>query len=89
MVGGMAKLGKWFIDSGMRRGTPEKDYERVITVYRDTNSWKQRVLYSEPDAAYLILLDRTGKVAWRYQGAFEQGTFQELTRKVSELIQAR
>jgi hypothetical protein len=89
MVGGMAKLGKRFIDSGMRRGTPEKDYERVITVYRDTNSWKQRVVYGEPDAAYLILLDRTGKIAWRYQGAFEQGTFQELTRKVSELIQAR
>jgi hypothetical protein len=24
MIGGMARLGKWFIDGGMRRGTPQK-----------------------------------------------------------------
>ena len=24
MIGGMARLGKWFIDSGMRRGTPQR-----------------------------------------------------------------
>src|ERR1700758_4498394 len=32
MIGGMARLGKWFIDSGMRRGTPLRDQENVITV---------------------------------------------------------
>jgi len=34
MIGGLARLAKWFIDSGMRRGTPRGDYEHVITVYR-------------------------------------------------------
>ena len=33
MIGGMAVMGKWFIDSGMRRGTPKEDHEHVITVY--------------------------------------------------------
>ena len=33
MLGGMAVMGKWFIDSGMRRGTPKADHEHVITVY--------------------------------------------------------
>ncbi len=86
MIGGAARLGKWFIDSGMRRGTPKEDYEHVITVYRNTGSWKQHVSYVDPDAAYLILLDRTGKVAWRYQGAFQEGAFQALIRKVSQLV---
>ncbi|HUB81991.1 MAG TPA: hypothetical protein VMB03_24510 [Bryobacteraceae bacterium] len=27
MIGGMARLWKWFIDSGMRQGTPRGDYE--------------------------------------------------------------
>ena len=38
MIGGMARLGKWFIDSGMRKGTPKKDHENVITVYGGTGS---------------------------------------------------
>jgi len=36
MIGGLARLAKWFIDTGMRRGTPEADYEHVITVYGST-----------------------------------------------------
>ena len=29
VLGGMARLGKWSIDSGMRNGTPRKDHENV------------------------------------------------------------
>ena len=86
MIGGLARLGKWFIDSGMRRGTPKEDYEHVVTVYRRTEYWKQLVGFDDPDSAYLILLDRTGKVAWRHQGAFSDGAFQALCRKTSELL---
>ena len=86
MIGGMARLAKWFIDSGMRRGTPKEDYEHVVTVYRGTDFWKQHVHLVDPDAAYLILLDRTGKVAWRHQGAFEDRAFQTLSRTTSELV---
>ena len=59
MIGGMARLGKWFIDSGMRKGTPRDDYEHVITVYGGTDSWKQRLGFQSPNAAYLILLARS------------------------------
>ena len=86
MIGGAARLAKWFIDSGMRRGTPKEDYEHVITVYRQTDSWKHRVSFADPGAAYLILLDRTGKVAWLHQGAFQEEQFQALSRKVSQLV---
>ena len=37
MIGGLARMGKWFIDSGMRRGTPKADHENVITVYGGTD----------------------------------------------------
>jgi hypothetical protein len=48
MIGGMARLGKWFIDSGMRKGTPKEDHEHVITVYGGTDPWKQRVGFKSP-----------------------------------------
>jgi len=85
VIGGVARLARWFIDSGMRRGTPKSDYEHVVTVYEGTDSWKKRVGFADPDAAYLILIDHTGKVTWRYQGAFDVGTFQALSSKTREL----
>ena len=59
MIGGMARLGKWFIDSGMRRGTPKTDRENVITVYGGTEPWKQRLGFKAEDSAYLVIVART------------------------------
>jgi hypothetical protein len=88
MIGGMARLGKWFIDSGMRRGTPPADQGNVITVYGGTDAWKQRLSVSDPEAAYLILMDPSGKVAWQYAGGFDEEQFKTLAAKATEL-QAR
>jgi hypothetical protein len=87
MIGGMARLGKWFIDSGMRKGTPRSDQENVITVYGGTDSWKQRVGYASPDAAYLVLLDKHGVVRWRHSGAFDEKAYRDLYTQVSALLQ--
>jgi len=86
MIGGMARLGKWFIDSGMRKGTRKNDQENVITVYGGTDSWKQRVGYQSPDAAYLILLDKHGAVRWRHSGAFDEEAYKNLYAQVSRLL---
>ncbi|MGA2170986.1 MAG: hypothetical protein ABSG62_22605 [Terracidiphilus sp.] len=86
MIGGMARLGKWFIDSGMRKGTPRSDQENVITVYGGTDSWKQRMGYQSPDAAYLVLLDKHGAVRWRNSGAFDEKAYQDLHAQVSALL---
>ena len=61
MIGGLSRLGKWFIDRGMRRGTPKADHEHVITVYGGTEPWKRRVAFRDSEAAYLILLDKPGE----------------------------
>ena len=86
MIGGMARLGKWFIDSGMRKGTPAKDQENVITVYGGVDSWKQRVGFQAPDAAYLVLLDKRGVVRWRHSGAFDEEAYKDISAQVSGLL---
>ena len=85
MIGGMARLGKWFIDSGMRRGTPKTDHEHVITVYGGADPWKQRLGYQSPDAAYLILLDQHGMVRWRHNGKFDEEAYKALSKQIVEL----
>ena len=88
MIGGMARMGKWFIDSGMRRGTPKADQENVITVYGGTDPWKKRVGFRDPKAAYLILIDQRGKVAWQYAGGFDEEPYRALSSEVSRLLAA-
>ncbi len=86
MIGGLARMGKWFIDSGMRRGTPKTDYGNVITVYGGTDPWKQRVGFHDPKTAYLILIDQSGKVAWRYAGSLDEEHYKALSSEVSRLL---
>ena len=89
MIGGMARLGKWFIDSGMRRGTPKADQENVITVYGGTELWKERLGVKAEDAAYLVIVDQTGKVVWRHSGPFEGTSYQALAVQVRKLASAK
>ncbi|MEO8052765.1 MAG: hypothetical protein ABI833_20335 [Acidobacteriota bacterium] len=86
MIGGLARMGKWFIDSGMRRGTPKTDYGNVITVYGGTDPWKQRVGFRDPKTAYLILIDHSGKVAWRYAGGLDEAPYKTLSSELSRLL---
>jgi hypothetical protein len=88
MIGGMARLGKWFIDTGMRRGTPKTDQENVITVYSGTELWKQRAGFRDPKAAYLILIDGRGNVAWQHAGGFGEDACRQLSEEVKKLLAA-
>jgi hypothetical protein len=86
MIGGMARLGKWFIDSGMRRGTPQADHEHVITVYGGTEPWKQRLGVKVEDSAYLVVLDQRGIIAWHDAGPFEDVRYKALAAQVRKLV---
>jgi hypothetical protein len=85
MIGGISRLAKWFIDSGMRKGTPRDDQENVVTIYGGTGPWKERVAYGDPHAAYLILLDAEGRVAWHYGGNLAEAPYQALATQVTRL----
>lgn len=88
VIGGLARLGKWFIDSGMRRGTPAPDYEHVVTVYRDAEQWKARLRAEDPNAAHLLLLDPAGRVVWRYSGVFDDAAYRALAAEITKLLNA-
>jgi len=72
VIGGMARVARPFIDGGMRRGTPKALHENVITVYGGASDWKLRLGFREPDDAYLLLLDRAGRIVWRHAGPFRE-----------------
>jgi hypothetical protein len=87
MIGGLATMGRWFINRGMRSGTPVDLHDRVITVYGDTDEWKRRLSYSpeHKDDAYLIVVDREGVVRWLHHGAFDQAQADDLLGVLTSL----
>jgi len=91
MIGGLATLGRWFIDRGMRNGTPAELHEHVITVYGGTGDWKRLVAYSEEREhdAYLIVLDRDGIVRWLHHGGFDQSRADDLRVLLTSLADGR
>ena len=86
VISGAAQLGKWFIDSGMRKGTPKELHENVITIYGGAAPWKKLLDYKNPDDAYLLLLDPAGHVRWQYGGRFDEARWQELAKLTSSLL---
>lgn len=80
VIGGLGRAAKWFIDSGMRKGTPRELHENVITVYGGANRWKTAMGFSKQaeDAAYLALLDQSGRVRWLYSGGYDEAAMDAL-----------
>ena len=86
VLGGMARVARPFIDGGMRRGTPKALHENVITVYSGAGEWKLRLGFREPDDAYLVLLDRGGRVVWRQAGPFREEDYALLAAEARRQI---
>jgi len=84
VIGGAAQLGKWFIDSGMRRGTPKELHENVITIYGGAGPWKRYLDYKAADDAYLVLLDPSGAVRWAHAGTLTDAAYCELAAAVAK-----
>ena len=87
IIGGWGTLGRWFIDRGMRNGTPTDLHEHVITVYGGTNDWKTRLAFSSThqDDAYLVVLDRSGVVRWLHHGDVQTAKSDELKTILASL----
>ncbi len=85
MMGSAARLGRVFIDRGMRKNTPKELHGRVMTVYGGNDDWKARVGFAAPDDAYLVLIDRQGVVRWLAHGPVSDARLQELSAAVDSL----
>ena len=64
---------RWFINSGMRRGIPDRNARaRTITLYLDKPSFRKALSMPDEKRIYAILVDRSGRVLWRAEGDFDE-----------------
>jgi ATP10 protein len=76
-------LYRFMIDNGMRAGIPDKAVRAAtLCAYIDLAPFRQALQLPTDDSIYLFLLDRSGEILWRGQGAFDQTQFGELAARV-------
>ena len=64
---------RWFINSGMRRGIPDRNARaRTITLYLDKPSFRKALNIPDEKRIYAILVDRSGRVLWRAEGDYDE-----------------
>ena len=74
-----------FVIRGIRSGVPESLHDKFLVVADQSEDWKMLASYSEPDIAYLVLLDKQGHVRWLGAGEPSATSLQALRVKVAEL----
>jgi hypothetical protein len=80
------KLIRGMITSGIKKGVPENERANFIPVVHNEAELKKLVGYKESDDAYLVVLDRNGKVAFQTHGATPDANYAQLRSKLENLL---
>lgn len=86
MIGGLGRLGKPFIESGMRKGMSKDEWDHMLTFYQNTDAWKKRAGFKGSDDAYVFVTDTDGTVKYLHGGPFQEGEFSKVAAMVRDLL---
>lgn len=86
VIGGFGMLGKPFIDSGMRRGTPQKYHENVLTVYGGAGPLRKAFGAKNDKNAVIVLCDRAGLAQWSWEGPMDESKYLEMKQVADRLL---
>ena len=74
------------ITSGMKKDIPESQRAYVVPVVHQEAALKKLVNFKESDDAYIVLLDRSGHVAYQTHGRTADPGYAELRTKMQALL---
>ena len=72
--------------SGIKKGVPENRRGYFVPVLQGESDLKKLVNYKQPDDAYLILLDRGGRIAYQIHGALTESSYAEVRQHIVALL---
>ena len=69
---------------GIKSGVPEERRARFLLVYHNEKQLKLAAGFSAPDDAYLLVLDKSGAIRWKYHGPVTDQAFREMQDHMAE-----
>lgn len=85
VLDGAPRLIRGLILRGMRGDMPRELHAQTLVLYKDGELWKKRLRVTSDKHAYLVLLDKEGKIAWMHHGLFEEKKYEELRAAAAKL----
>ncbi len=73
------------INLGLRSGVPEEDWHNVLAVYEDVEILRNSFGNDRIDCAYVVVLDKEGKIVWFHNRGYSAHKVIELDRILREL----
>lgn len=69
VIGGVGPVMQRMIDAAMVRGTPSTLHRHVLTLYGDLQTFRKQLGMTGRPQAHVVVLGRTGRIAWMAQGS--------------------
>jgi hypothetical protein len=85
VVAGVPGFVRGVVLRSIRSSTPERAQPRVVPVVNDEAGWRAITHYSQPDDAYLLVVDGQGNVVWQTQGQPTDTAYAALKQQVESL----
>lgn len=63
---------------GIKSGVPEDQRERFLLVYHGEKELKEAAGFSTPDDAYILMVDPSGAIKWKYHGPLTDAALEQL-----------
>jgi hypothetical protein len=70
--------------SGMKKGIQENMRDHFVPILQGESELKRLVAYKEPDDAYLVVLDPSGKIVQRMHGS--SSAYEQLRKEIQVLL---
>lgn len=72
--------------SGMKKGVKENMRDHFVPILQGESELKKLVSYKEPDDAYLVVLDPSGKIVQQIHGTFSGTGYEQLRREIQTVL---
>jgi hypothetical protein len=72
--------------SGMKKGVKENMRDHFVPILQGESELKKLVSYKEPDDAYLVVLDPSGKIVQQIHGPFSDAAYEQLRKETKTVL---
>jgi len=80
------RLIRGMIISGMKKDVPENKRDHFVPILQGEGELKKFVHYNEPDDAYLVVLNRSGKPVEMTHGAASDASYPQLRTEIESVL---
>ena len=84
------KIVRGVIRHNLQGNIPQNERDTFIVLYQDEVVWKKLAGFSDPNDAYILLVDSAGRIRWRAHGrAPDQQDVNDFRKEISKILDGK